>query len=167
MPSGNDDITKLLRDRMISDYLMTILHTLGRSWTIDNGKLSVWKTIPSECTALQHTATHCNTLQRTALHCTALQHTATHCNTLQHTATHSITLQHIATHSNTLHHTAVHGSTMHCNTPQHTSVRSWIIDNGRLSVWKTIPSGNDDNSCSTRLVVRVMGVNCREFVLIG
>jgi len=95
-------------------------------------------TVATQCSTLQHTATHIcardfpvevnkvtqitsfenfhelttlTSTQYTATHCNTLQHTTTHYNTLQRTATHCNTLQHTATHCNTLQHTATH-----CNT---------------------------------------------------
>jgi len=97
-------------------------------------------TVATQCSTLQHTATHIcardfpvevnkvtqitsfeNFHELTTL--TSTQYTATHCNTLQHTTTHYNTLQRTATHCNTLQHTATH-----CNTLQHTATHIHMRD---------------------------------------
>ena len=80
----------------------------------------------TQCTTLQHTATHtcstledvllpsiirigyCNILQHIATKCNTLHRSATRCNTLQHTATHNNTLMIRIGYCNTLHYTASH-----------------------------------------------------------
>ena len=132
-----------------------LYHTASHQNTLQHSRSCCCFSFCSNCSTLQHAATHCNTPivaaaspTYTAAHCEA----TIHCNTLQHTASQCITMHHTASHCITTQHTATRQIVTHCNTPRVAAASPSVDIATTASQDQSLPPG----------VMQCVEVSCRE-----